>query len=152
MEELHHALHVTAFLGAGEQFTVAERTGTSFAKTVVRLGIESLIAVEQRDIPFACTDFLTALVDNRFDTMLDERQSRKESCRSCTDDNGRMFGLMHVLKHRRFIEWDRGVLRNRLPLFVHQNSKMHAQLALPCIYTSFHYPPLPLSDIRFAWA
>ena len=151
MEEFHHALHVTAFLGAGEQFTVAERTGTAFAEAVVRLGIESLIAVQQRDIAFTCTDFFSTLVDNRFDTMLQQRQGRKESCRSCTDDGHRMFGLMHVLKHRRLIEWDRGVLRNRLPLFVHQNSKMHAQLALPCIYTSFHYPPLLLSDIRFAW-
>ena len=151
MEEFHHALHVTAFLGAGEQFTVAERTGTAFAEAVVRLRIQSLIAVQQRDIAFTCTDFFTALVDNRFDTMLDERQSRKESCRSCTDDGHRALGLVYVLKNRRLIEWDRGVLRNRLPLFVHQNSKMHAQLALPCIYTSFHYPPLLLSDIRFAW-
>ena len=151
MEEFHHALHVTAFLGAGEQFTVAERTGTAFAEAVVRLRIKPLIAVQQRDIAFTCTDFFSTLVDNRFDTMLQQRQGRKESCRSCTDDGHRMFGLMHVLKHRRLIEWDRGVLRNRLPLFVHQNSKMHAQLALPCIYTSFHYPPLLLSDIRFAW-
>ena len=46
VEDLHHALHVAALLGAGEELAVRERAGTSFAKAVVRLGIEAHVAVE----------------------------------------------------------------------------------------------------------
>ena len=53
VEELHDALHVTAFLGAGEQFAVGERARAAFAEAVVGLGIESLVAVEERDVAFA---------------------------------------------------------------------------------------------------
>ena len=89
MEELHDALHVPTFFGAGEEFAIGERTGSSFAETVVRFRVESFVSVEEGDIFFSLTDFFSALVDDRFDAMLDERQSGKESCRTSSDDDGR---------------------------------------------------------------
>ena len=71
MEKFHHPLHVTAFLGAGEEFAVGKSTGSSFPETVVGFGIEPLVAVEQCDILFAFTHFFSALIDDRFDAMLD---------------------------------------------------------------------------------
>ena len=35
MEQLHHSLHVTAFLAAGKEFAVGECACAAFAKTVV---------------------------------------------------------------------------------------------------------------------
>ena len=72
MEEFHHALHIAAFLAAGVELAVGESACTSFAKAVVRLGIEPLVAVERGDILFALSYILTAFVDDRFGAMLNE--------------------------------------------------------------------------------
>ena len=72
MEKFHDALHVTAFLGAGEEFSVREGTGSTFAEAVVGFGIESFIPVEQRYIAFSFADFFAALVDDGFDALFDE--------------------------------------------------------------------------------
>ena len=46
MEELHDALHVSAFFGTGEEFAIGERTGSAFTEAVVRLGVQTLIAIK----------------------------------------------------------------------------------------------------------
>ena len=134
MEKFHDALHVAAFLGAGEEFTVRERAGPTFAETIVRFGIQTLISIQQRDIFLAFADFLAALVDDGFDTVFKECESGEQTCRSCANNDGGTDGVMYILEDRRGVERDRCVLGDRFALIVGKYSKMHAQLALPCIY------------------
>ena len=101
MEELHDALHVTPFLGAGEEFAVGERACASFSETVVRLGVESFVSVEESDVSFALADFFAALVDDGLDAVLDERQRCKQPCRSGTDNHYLSLRVMHILEDRR---------------------------------------------------
>ena len=103
MEELHHTLHVPAFLRAGEEFAIGERTCSPLAETVVRLGIETDITVELGNVFLPLADFLAALVDDRFDAVLDERQGSKQSGRTCADDMHVTRGVMHILKDGRGI-------------------------------------------------
>ena len=72
-QEFHHALHIPAFLGAREQLTIAECTGSSFAEAVVRLGIQAFVAIQQRNIFLAFAYLFPPLVDDGFDAVLDER-------------------------------------------------------------------------------
>ena len=152
MEEFHDALHVTAFLGAGEQFAVREGAGTSFAEAVVGLGVESFVAVEQGDVFLALADLFPAFVDDGFDAMFHEREGGKQTSRAGSDDDGLARSVVHVLEHRRLVEGDRGLFSNGFAVVVGQNSEMHAQLALPCIYTPLDDAPLLFGDIRFAGA
>ena len=103
MEELHDALHVTSFLGAGEEFAVGESACASFAETVVRLGVESFVAVEESDVFFAFADLFPALVDDGFDAVLDERQRCKQPCRSGADDDHLPLRVMHIFVLGRLI-------------------------------------------------
>lgn len=134
MEELHDALHISAFFGTGEEFAVGERTGSAFTETVVRLGVQTLIAIKECDIFFSFTYFLSSFVDDGFDAMLDEGEGSKESCGTCADDDCLSFGMMYILEDRRLIERDRRIFGNRVALIIRKNSKMHAQISLPCIY------------------
>ena len=101
MEEFHDALHVTSFLGAGEEFAVGESACASFAEAVVRLRVESFVAVEESDVFFALADFFAALVDDGFDAVLDERQCSKQPCRSGADNHYLSLRVMHILEDRR---------------------------------------------------
>ena len=103
MEEFHDALHVTPFLGAGEEFAVGESAGASFAETVVRLGVEPFVSVQQRYIFFALADFFAPLVDDGFDAVLDERQRCKQPCRSGADDDDLPLRVMHIFVFGRLI-------------------------------------------------
>ena len=104
MEQFHHPLHVTPFLGAGEEFAIGESAGTAFAETVVRLLVQPLVAVQQRDVFFALADFFAPLVDDGFDAVLDERQRCKQPCRSGADDDRLSLRLMYVLKDRQRVQ------------------------------------------------
>ena len=77
MEEFHHTLHITAFLTARVELAVGESTCAAFAKAVVGLGVEPLVAVEYRNIFFALGYIFSSLVDDRFNAMLNESQGRK---------------------------------------------------------------------------
>lgn len=134
MEELHHALHVASFFGTGEEFAIRESTCSAFTETVVRFGIEPFVSVQQRNILFPFTYFLSSFVDDGFDAMLDEGEGSKESCGTCADDDCLSFGMMYILEDRRLIERDRRIFGNRVALIIRKNSKMHAQISLPCIY------------------
>ena len=134
MEELHDALHVSAFFGTGEEFAVGERTGSAFTETVVRLGVQTLVSVQQCDIFFPFTYFLSSFINDGFDAMFDEGEGSKESCGTCADDDSLPFGMMYILEDRRLIERDRRIFGNGVALIIRKNSKMHAQISLPCIY------------------
>ena len=103
MEELHHSLHVTAFLRAGEEFAVAERAGTTLAEAVVRFAVQTDVPVELGNIFFALTDLLATFVQDRLDAMLDERECCKQSCRTGTHDTHEPLRMMNVLIDRRRI-------------------------------------------------
>lgn len=134
MEELHHALHVASFFGTGEEFAIGESTGSAFTETVVRFGIQPLVSVQQRNIFFPFSYFLSPFIDDGFDAMFDEGEGSKESCGTCADDDCLPFGMMYILEDRRLIERDRRIFGNRFALIIRKNSKMHAQISLPCIY------------------
>lgn len=134
MKELHDALHISAFFGTGEEFTVGEGTGSSFAEAVVRLGIQPLVSVQQCNIFFPFTYFLSSFVNDGFDAMFDEGEGSKESCGTCADDDSLPFGMMYILEDRRLIERDRRIFGDGFALIIRKNSKMHAQISLPCIY------------------
>ena len=150
MEQFHHPLHVAAFLGAGEKLAVRESACAAFAEAVVRFRIETLVAVEQGDIFFPFADLLTPLIDDGLDAVFQERERRKQSRRPATDDDHRTLGLMHILKHRWLVQRNRCILGHGLALLVRQNSKMHLQLSLTCIYTPFDHPPLLFGLMRLA--
>ena len=66
--------------------------------------------------------------------MFDEGEGSKESCGTCADDDSLPFGMMYILEDRRLIERDRRIFGNGFALIIRKNSKMHAQISLPCIY------------------
>ena len=103
MEKFHHSLHVSPFLGAGEEFAIRERTCPTFAEAVVRLRVKSFVAVEECDVFLAFADLFAPFIDDGFDAVLQEREGRKESCGACSDDNGGALGIMYILKDRRRI-------------------------------------------------
>ena len=103
MEEFHHALHVPAFLRAGEEFAIGERTRAALAEAVVRFGVETDVTVELGDVAFAFADLFPTLVDNRFDAMLDERDGSEQTGRTCTDDMHVTRRVMHILKDGRSV-------------------------------------------------
>ena len=71
MENLHHPLHVPAFLRAGEEFSVGERTCAAFAEAVVGLFVQAFVPVQQRYIFLAFAHFLAPFVDDGFDPVLE---------------------------------------------------------------------------------
>ena len=96
MEDLHHPLHVSPLLGPREEFAVGERTGSSFAETVVGLGVEPFVPVEQCYVAFAGADLFAALVDDRFDTLFYQCQCGKEPCGTGSYNDYFPFGIMHI--------------------------------------------------------
>ena len=42
--------------------------------------------------------------------------------------------MMYILEDRRLIERDRRIFGDGFALIIRKNSKMHAQISLPCIY------------------
>ena len=148
MEELHHALHVTAFLRAGEEFAVAERAGTTLTEAVVRFAVQTDVPVELGYIFLALTDLLATFVQDRLDAMLNERECCKQSCRTGTHDTHEPLRMMNVLIDRRRIQRNRGVLGYRTPVLIRQECQVNLQLPLPCVDRTFDYTVLPGYLIR----
>ena len=121
MEQLHDPLHVTAFLAAAEEFTVGEGTGAAFAETVVALGVQPLVAVEQCDVSLALADFFAALEDDGFHAMLEQGQCREEPRGTCPHDIHHFFRPVHVLEMRGFVERHGGIFRYALSLLIQQD-------------------------------
>ena len=122
MEEFHDTLHVTAFLGAGEEFSVRESTCSAFSEAVVGFGVEPFVAVEECDVFFAFADFFSPFIDDRFDAMLQERECCEESGRSGSDDDGGAGSVADILKDRRGVERDRGIFGDGFAVLVRKNS------------------------------
>ena len=150
MEQFHHALHVSAFLGAREEFTIRECTCTTFAEAVVRFWIKPFVSVQQGNILLPFTYLLTPFVDDGLDAVFEERECCEQSRRSGSDDDRQALCRVHVLEHRRRIQGDRRIFGDRLAFVIGQYSKMHLQLALTCIYRTFHDAPLLFSRVHLA--
>lgn len=46
VEDFHHALHIAAFLAAGEEFAIREGTCPTLTKAVVGFGVKTFVAVQ----------------------------------------------------------------------------------------------------------
>ena len=138
MKKLHHTLHIAAFLTTRIELAIRERTRTTFAKTIIRLGIQALIAVEKGNILLAVSDRFASFENNRFYAMFNERESRKQARRACTNNSCAMLGVVHILEDRRLIKRDRCILRQRATLLVGKHSQVDLELLLASINRTLH--------------
>jgi hypothetical protein len=83
VKQLQHSIHVAAFAGTGEEFTVGKSTRATFAETVVRFGVQSHTATQQRNVAFAAANLRAAFNQYRPETAFDEFECSKQSRRPC---------------------------------------------------------------------
>ena len=151
MKELHHTLHIATFLATRVEFAIGERACTTFAKTVVGFGIQSLIAIEDSNVLLAFANGFATLVNDRFDAMFEQRESSEKSCWSCADNRCAVLGMVHILENGRFVERDRCVLGQRVALLVGEHGEVDLERALAGINRTL-YDAKPLFHVvSFLW-
>ena len=85
VEQLHRAAVVAAFFRTRVKFAVGKSASATFAETVVGLGVERVLTVDQGDVTFSFTDLLAAFKHNRLEAAFDQAERRKEACRAGAD-------------------------------------------------------------------
>ena len=77
-------VRITALLAARVQLTIAVRTSTALAKTVIAFRVDTLLGTDTRNILLSFVHILATLHHYRAYAVLYQTQGSKEPCRSCT--------------------------------------------------------------------
>ena len=103
-QTLQSTIIITALLAAGEEFAIGECSCATLTKSIVRVGIYSLITLNLSDILASLNDLFATLEEYRFISQLYKAQGAIQSGRSYSyNDN---FGFAD---NRRIVEmkWSR---------------------------------------------
>lgn len=132
-QRLQRLVVIAALLAAREEFSVGEGPGPALAESVVRVGIDAFVAVDQRDVALARRDVTAPFEDNGTQSQFDEPQRRKQAGRTGPDN------------HHFGVSLDIGIVEmdgsgQRLPIDENLECQVYLHLPLAGIDRSFHDP------------
>ena len=87
---------ISSFRRTGVQFSVRERTGSSFSETVVRIRVHCTFPGELCHVIFTGMNILASFQNHRLEAAHKKFECSKHTCRTCTYDDDRL-GFRHAL-------------------------------------------------------
>ena len=92
IENGKHLGDVATLVASGVEFSVAECSGPALAKTVVAVRVDFSLSADCGYVTFSCGGILSTLDYLWLDSMLQQFQCAKQSCRSGADNHDSFFG------------------------------------------------------------